>query len=69
MRVDAIQTLSGDRGITLFQSDFLMRYAGQELLKKLDVQIDFIFTDQDPTSQDAHPDDDPEASGICVRFP
>lgn len=67
--MEAMQTLSDDRCIAWFQRDFWVRYVGQVFLKKLDVQIALIFTDQDPTSQDDHQDDGPKASGICVPIP
>ncbi|RBA25239.1 hypothetical protein EV677_0898 [Herminiimonas fonticola] len=67
--VGAMQTLSDDRFITLFQRDIWTRYVGQVFLKKPDVQIALIFTNQDPTNQDDRQDDDPKASGTCGQLP
>ena len=45
------------------------RDASDRFFEKLDMQIAFIFTDQDPTSQDDHQDGDPKASGTCDPIP
>ncbi len=66
MGVREVQRLSGDR---LVSTCFLGAMHRTVFFEKLGVQIDFVFTDQDPTSPDDHPDDDPKANEICVLIP